>query len=130
MKIRRLLIANRGEIAVRIIRACREAGLESVAVYSDVDINAAHVGLADRAIRIGPAPPSESYLSIPALIAIPSRIAPRGLPCPRRKRNPTGRNSSTFDSASCGPMRNESRRSSGRARENGFHVSKKITRTM
>ena len=69
MKIRRLLIANRGEIAVRIIRACREAGLESVAVYSDVDINAAHVGLADRAIRIGPAPPSESYLSIPALIA-------------------------------------------------------------
>ena len=69
MKIRRLLIANRGEIAVRIVRACREAGLESVAVYSDVDVNAAHVGLADRAIRIGPAPPSESYLSIPTLIA-------------------------------------------------------------
>ena len=69
MTIRRLLIANRGEIAVRIIRACREAGVESVAVYSDVDTNALHVRLADRAVRIGPAPPSESYLSIPALIA-------------------------------------------------------------
>ena len=69
MKIRRLLIANRGEIAVRIIRACREAGIESVAVYSDVDAGALHVRLADRAIRIGPAAPSESYLSVPALIA-------------------------------------------------------------
>jgi acetyl-CoA carboxylase biotin carboxylase subunit len=69
MKIRRLLIANRGEIAVRIIRACREAGIESVAVYSDVDASALHVRLADRAIRIGPAAPSESYLSVPALIA-------------------------------------------------------------
>jgi acetyl-CoA carboxylase biotin carboxylase subunit len=69
MTIRRLLIANRGEIAVRIIRACREAGIESVAVYSDVDATALHVRLADRAVRIGPAAPSESYLSIPSLIA-------------------------------------------------------------
>jgi acetyl-CoA carboxylase biotin carboxylase subunit len=69
MTIRRVLIANRGEIAVRIIRACREGRVESVAVYSDVDVNAMHVRLADRSIRIGPAPPAESYLSIPALIA-------------------------------------------------------------
>jgi acetyl-CoA carboxylase biotin carboxylase subunit len=68
MKIRRLLIANRGEIAVRIIRACREARIESVAVYSDVDARAVHVREADRAVRIGPAPPAESYLSIAALI--------------------------------------------------------------
>ena len=67
--IRRVLIANRGEIAVRIARACREAGLESVAVYSDADGDALHVRVADRAIRIGPAPPAESYLSLPAVIA-------------------------------------------------------------
>jgi acetyl-CoA/propionyl-CoA carboxylase, biotin carboxylase, biotin carboxyl carrier protein len=64
----RVLIANRGEIAVRIAKACREAGLESVAVYSDPDARALHVRVADRAIRIGPAAPSESYLSISALI--------------------------------------------------------------
>jgi acetyl/propionyl-CoA carboxylase alpha subunit len=64
----RVLVANRGEIAVRIIRACREAGLQSVAVYSDADAQALHVRLADRAVRIGPAPPSQSYLHIPALV--------------------------------------------------------------
>src|SRR5512147_3165115 len=68
MAIRRLLIANRGEIALRVIRACREMGVESVAVYSDADAGALHVRAADRAIRIGPAPAVESYLSIPALI--------------------------------------------------------------
>jgi acetyl-CoA carboxylase biotin carboxylase subunit len=66
--IRRVLIANRGEIAVRIVRACREAKVESVAVYSDADAAAVHVGAADRSVRIGPAAPAESYLSIPALI--------------------------------------------------------------
>jgi len=66
--IRRLLIANRGEIAVRIIRACRELGVESVAVYSDVDAGAVHVSAADRAVAVGPAAPSESYLNIPKLI--------------------------------------------------------------
>jgi acetyl/propionyl-CoA carboxylase alpha subunit len=65
---RRLLVANRGEIAVRIIRACRELGIESVAVYSDADAAAAHVRLADVAVRIGPAPPSESYLRIDAVV--------------------------------------------------------------
>jgi acetyl-CoA/propionyl-CoA carboxylase, biotin carboxylase, biotin carboxyl carrier protein len=64
----RVLIANRGEIAVRIAKACREAGFESVAVYSDPDARALHVRVADRAVRIGPAAPSESYLSISALI--------------------------------------------------------------
>jgi acetyl/propionyl-CoA carboxylase alpha subunit len=66
--IRRLLIANRGEIAVRIIRACRELGIASVAVYSDADTNAQHVRVADEAIAIGPARAAESYLSIPRLI--------------------------------------------------------------
>ena len=65
---RRILIANRGEIAVRVIRACGELGIESVAVYSDADAQALHVASADRAIRIGPAPPSESYLAIDAII--------------------------------------------------------------
>jgi 3-methylcrotonyl-CoA carboxylase alpha subunit len=64
----RILVANRGEIAVRIIRACREAHLESVAVFSDADEQALHVRLADQAVRIGPPPPAESYLNIAALI--------------------------------------------------------------
>ena len=67
--IRRLLIANRGEIALRIIRACREMDIETVAVYSDADARAPHVAAADRAAAIGPPPASESYLSIPRLLA-------------------------------------------------------------
>ncbi|MEP7360980.1 MAG: biotin carboxylase N-terminal domain-containing protein [Chloroflexota bacterium] len=65
----RLLIANRGEIAVRIIRACRELGIESIAVYSDADAGAVHVRAADRAVRIGPAPAAESYLRVDEIIA-------------------------------------------------------------
>jgi 3-methylcrotonyl-CoA carboxylase alpha subunit len=67
--IRRLLIANRGEIAVRIARACRELGIDSVAVYSDPDEHAAHVAAADRAIHIGPAAAADSYLNIGAILA-------------------------------------------------------------
>jgi len=66
--IKRLLIANRGEIAVRVIRACRELEIESVAVYSDADGRAPHARLASRAVRIGPAPAIQSYLSIPNII--------------------------------------------------------------
>ena len=65
---RRVLVANRGEIAVRIIRACHEMGMEAVAVYSDADAEAAHVRLADHAVRLGPPSPSESYLRIDAVI--------------------------------------------------------------
>ena len=66
--IHRLLIANRGEIALRIIRACREAKIETVAVYSDADTRAPHVLGADYAVPIGPSPARESYLSIPRII--------------------------------------------------------------
>jgi acetyl-CoA carboxylase biotin carboxylase subunit len=65
----RILVANRGEIAVRVIRAAHELGIEAVAVYSTADEDALHVRLADRAVRIGPPPASQSYLSIPAIIA-------------------------------------------------------------
>ncbi len=67
--IKRLLIANRGEIARRIIRACRELGIETVAVYSDADAGAPHVSEADLAVRVGPAPARDSYLSANAIIA-------------------------------------------------------------
>jgi 3-methylcrotonyl-CoA carboxylase alpha subunit len=67
--IRALLIANRGEIARRIIRACRKLGVRAVAVYSDADADALHVTEADAAVRIGPAPARDSYLSITAIIA-------------------------------------------------------------
>ncbi|MGI8830380.1 MAG: acetyl-CoA carboxylase biotin carboxylase subunit [Candidatus Limnocylindria bacterium] len=65
---KRLLIANRGEIAVRVIRACREMGISPVAVHSDADVDALHVRLADASERIGPPSPAESYLSIEAII--------------------------------------------------------------
>jgi acetyl-CoA carboxylase, biotin carboxylase subunit len=65
----KILIANRGEIAVRIIRACRDLGISPVAVYSEADAASVHVGLCDEAVCIGPAPSIESYLRIPAIIA-------------------------------------------------------------
>lgn len=67
--IKKVLIANRGEIAVRIIRACREMGIETVAVYSEADKDAVHTQLADEAICIGPASSSESYLSMERIIS-------------------------------------------------------------
>jgi acetyl-CoA carboxylase biotin carboxylase subunit len=69
----KVLIANRGEIALRVIRACRELDLQSVAVYSDVDRNALHVRQADEAYYIGPAPAAQSYLHIPTLIDVAQR---------------------------------------------------------
>ncbi len=65
----RVLIANRGEVAIRVIRACRELGIKSVAVYSKADRDCLHVRLADDAICIGEAPSSESYLNMPAIIS-------------------------------------------------------------
>ena len=65
----RLLVANRGEIAVRVFRACREMGIETVAVFSDADVTAGHVRAADRAVRLGPAPAVESYLRGDAIVA-------------------------------------------------------------
>ena len=67
--IKKVLIANRGEIAVRIIRACREMGIETVAVCSEADRNALHAMLADQTICIGPALSSESYLNINRIIS-------------------------------------------------------------
>ncbi|RWR49378.1 acetyl-CoA carboxylase biotin carboxylase subunit [Sinirhodobacter ferrireducens] len=65
----KILIANRGEIALRVIRACREMGIASVAVHSTADTDAMHVRMADESVCIGPPPSSESYLSIPAIVA-------------------------------------------------------------
>jgi acetyl-CoA carboxylase biotin carboxylase subunit len=67
--IEKILIANRGEIALRVLRTCKEMGIKTVAVHSTVDANLKHVLLADETVCIGPAPSSESYLNIPAIIA-------------------------------------------------------------
>jgi acetyl-CoA carboxylase, biotin carboxylase subunit len=66
---RKVLIANRGEIALRIMRACRELGIQTVAVHSEADTRALHVRFADEAVCIGPATPARSYLHIPAIIS-------------------------------------------------------------
>jgi propionyl-CoA carboxylase alpha chain len=69
LKIRKILIANRGEIALRVIRSARELGIKTVAVFSEADRNALHVRYADEAVCIGPPPSSESYLRIDKIIA-------------------------------------------------------------
>ena len=66
---KKVLIANRGEIAIRVIRACRELGIATVAVHSEADAGALHVRFADEAVCIGPPQPLASYLNIPALIS-------------------------------------------------------------
>lgn len=66
---RRILIANRGEIALRIMRSCRELGIETVAIYSEADRDSLHVRMADQAVCVGPAPSSRSYLNIPNILS-------------------------------------------------------------
>src|SRR3981081_1433344 len=65
----KILIANRGEIALRILRACKELGIATVAVHSTADADAMHVRLADESVCIGPPPSKDSYLNVPALLA-------------------------------------------------------------
>ena len=67
-KFKKILIANRGEIAVRVIRACRELGIATVAVYSQADADALHVRLADASVCIGPPQNRDSYLNIPNIV--------------------------------------------------------------
>ena len=66
---KKILIANRGEIALRVIRTCKEMGIKTVAVYSQADVNAMHVRMADESVCIGPAESTKSYLSIPSIIS-------------------------------------------------------------
>ena len=69
MGFRKILIANRGEIALRIQRACRELGIATVAVHSTADADAMHVRLADESVCIGPPPAKDSYLNIPSILS-------------------------------------------------------------
>ncbi len=77
--LKKVLIANRGEIAVRIIRACKELGIQSVAVYSEADKDALHVKLADEAYCIGPKLSKDSYLSFPAVLSVAEKTGVDGI---------------------------------------------------
>ena len=100
----RVLVANRGEIAVRVIRALHELGIEAVAIYSTADEGALHTRLADRAVCIGPPPPNESYLRIPSVIAAATttrlRRDPSRLRLPLREARPSPTRASTTTSSS------------------------------
>ena len=75
----RILVANRGEIAIRVFRACRELGIGTVAVYSEADAAAPHVRYADEAVLLGAAAPNESYLNIPKLIDAAKRTGAQAI---------------------------------------------------
>ena len=75
----KILIANRGEIALRVLRACKELGIATVAVHSTADADAMHVRLADESVCIGPPPARDSYLNIPAIVAACAANATHGL---------------------------------------------------
>ena len=70
----KVLIANRGEIALRVHRACKEMGIKTVAVHSEADANAMHVKLADESVCIGPPPAGRSYLNVPAIMAAADKV--------------------------------------------------------
>ena len=82
----KILIANRGEIAVRIIRACREMGISTVAIYSEADKNAMHVQLADESYCVGGSRVADSYLNMPAILTVAIEFTP-AMVCSRRMQN-------------------------------------------
>ena len=91
----RVLIANRGEIAVRILRACREIGVDAVTVYSAADADSLHVQLSPNAVCIGPAKAADSYLNVDALLTVAKEtgcdaIHPAMASCRRTRTSPSG----------------------------------------
>ncbi len=104
--IRKLLVANRGEIALRVIRAAHEMGIETVAVYSDADRMELHVRGAHEAVRLGPPPPKDSYLSIDAILAAAKAHG-------RRRRSTPATASSPRTRGSARPATPRASRSSG-----------------
>jgi acetyl-CoA carboxylase, biotin carboxylase subunit len=102
--IEKVLIANRGEIALRILRACRELGIKTVAVHSEADRDLKHVLLADESVCIGPASAMQSYLNVPAIISAAEvtdtvAIHPAMASCRRTPTSPSGSRSPASSSS-------------------------------